>query len=252
MAFVGQNNKEQINVNTSGHQFYNSNGRYQSTLVVSYWNEMLSIKFNPALPEDKRSEIKVFDYENTVMTAITREIAIGLMHIIINDALGSDKDFMKSIVVGGDSLLFIGRSMSKLGTDNIVIGIHKSLNSQTRKPHMSIMFEFLPLSVIENYNPEDGSGDQIEIKDNDIRLLYNILKSYVMGTSKAFTHADRFVNKRRNDAMDSYIGYSYDSFGKSNKPQLSFNQPVSSSKDVSNNDDVIENEELNNLDNAGF
>jgi hypothetical protein len=250
MAFVGQNNREQMNVNTSGHQFYNNSGRYQSTLVISYWNEMLSVKFNPILPEDRRSELKMYDYENTVMTTISREIAMGLMHIILNDALGSEEDFMKSIVVGGDSLLFIGRSMSKLGTDNVVIGIHKSLNSHTRKPNMSIMFEFLPLSVIENYDPEDGSGEQIEFKNNNIRLLYNILKSYVMGSSKAFTHADRFVNKRRNDALDSYIGYSFDSSNKSNKPQLSFNKPVSQS--VKSDDNVIENEEINNLDSAGF
>ena len=77
MAFYGtqQNNEKDNtpNVNTRSYQFMNRDGFDPSALSVGAWNEMLSLRINPALDKSRQSEGRVFDYDKSVSTSLTAE-----------------------------------------------------------------------------------------------------------------------------------------------------------------------------------
>lgn len=211
MAFnTAQNNgrDNQNNTNTRGPQFSNKNGFDPSTLQLSYWNEMISIRISPALEPSKQTETKVFDYEKTVSTAINIEKATMLIsaikeHIIPAIEAGENKDIAFSI--NGDSLMAIGTGKRLTGEIRPFVAIHKSLNPDTKKPEMSIFYEFKQNQYIDNYDEKTGSYNVLNHIHAEFITFYKCITASVLAMSNAFVHSSRMVNKYFNDKLSNNV-----------------------------------------------
>ena len=73
MNNFGNNNSKNNsleNTNTRGISFFNSKAEFKSALVLGFWNEMVSFRWHPPLPEEQRTEKKIFNYEESVSTCL--------------------------------------------------------------------------------------------------------------------------------------------------------------------------------------
>lgn len=192
------NSKDALNVNTRGPQFMNKDGFDPSTLLIGFWNDMISIKIHPALEKSKQTESKVFDYEKVVNTALTLEKATILKEQIekkILPAIENDEDKKVGVPVGGDSLIVVGTGKDMTGKISPYIAIHKSLDAKTRKPEMSIHYEFSRGTAIEDYDAKTGEFTLVKDIHGELNIFLEILKASIAGLSNCQTHSSRYVDK---------------------------------------------------------
>jgi len=205
-----QNNaKDQVNVNTRGVQFMNKEGFDPSTLLVGYWNEMISLKMHPALEKSKQTESKVFDYEKVISTAITLEKAITLCDGIVKKifpAIEKGEQASVGVPVGSDSLIVVSTGVTMTGSVRPYIAIHKALDEKTKKPEVSIYYEFGQSYTVDNYDEKTGSFEVTKGINSELYLFYEILDAAKLGMSNAIAHSIRVVDKYYRDRMMNDIG----------------------------------------------
>lgn len=206
--FGSTNNKEEKSVNTRGIQFKNKLGFDPSTVSFGFWNDMLSIRMNPALPKDQQSNTKVYDYDKTVSTALSAtKVALLLEKVtkVLIPALDAGEDKTVGVVVAGDSLVCVGTGKSLTGEIRPYISIHKSLSQETFKPEMSIYYEFNKEQSIDDYNAETGKYVCSANMYPEITVMVAVLKASVMAMTNAEAHADRNVNQWSNDRTNKTL-----------------------------------------------
>lgn len=219
MAYGTQQNnvRDKASVNTRGYQFTNKNGFDPSALSVGFWNDFLSIRINPALEKSQQTETRVFDYDKSVSTALSLRLIVRMLHGIENciiPAIESGESHSISVQVGGDSLITIGTGTKY--TNNKVcqyLAIHKELDPSTRKPAMSMFYEFSTDNIIKDYNESDGSYNIDSNINDEFKLFVQILKSAIIGLSKSTVHADRVVNRFNNDKLQTNVAAIGDKVG---------------------------------------
>ncbi|WP_304576700.1 hypothetical protein [Romboutsia ilealis] len=202
-----QNNQDKVNVNTKAKQFMNKDGFCPSTLIFGYWNEAISLKIHPALPKDKQTRTSVYDYTQVINTSLSIEKALTLVEKIEEIIEPAIKDnICKSIAVriGDAGLVQIGSGIK--GEIRPFIGIHKNLDPNTRIPSESYFYEFAnssneTLTIIEDYNHEDGSYKGSSLLQTEFILFKEFLKESVRGLTMVSSHADRYVNKFYRDKV---------------------------------------------------
>ena len=219
MAFnVQQNNTRdnKVSVNTRGYQFFNLEGFGESTLTIGYWNDFMSIRMNPALDKSQRSENRVYDYDKTVSTALSIRVLARLCKGIkdyILPAIESGEDSSVSVQVGGDSLITVGTGTKYTKTPCQYIAIHKELDEATKKPQMSIFYEFAKDSIIKEYDEKTGSYDIVNDVNDEFYLFVEMLKSSLEGFSKINAHVMRHVDKFNTDRLHNNINAIADKVG---------------------------------------
>ena len=201
------NKREQVNVNTRGVSFMNSEGSLaQSALLVGYWNSTISLKLHPTLPADKQTDFKKFDYDEVINTALTLEKAVALDKIVGRAmlALSSTEDFFKGISVGGDGLVGIG--VKHVEDDKAVafLGIYKSLDPGTRIPKVYNLYQFKETMIIDGYSPETGNFN-VTSDQSELELFKKVLEASIAGLSNANQHATRHVDKFFRDKLTNNI-----------------------------------------------
>lgn len=199
MNFGSNNNNQRdaVNVNTRGLQMANREGFQPSTLVLGFWNDMISIKVHPALEASKQTDSKIFDYEQVFSTAITLEKAGVLIDKIENDllpAITEKKEVFKGVSVGGDSLIGVG---TKVQDDSVItyFAVFKKLDETTKQPDSSIYYEFKTTYTVDDYNPETGSFTITQGVQSEINLFLSFLKAAQIGLSNTVAHSVRHVDK---------------------------------------------------------
>lgn len=247
MANIGStNNKDEKSVNTRGIQFKNKLGFDPSTVSFAFWNDMLSIRMNPALPQDQQTNNKVYDYDKTVSTALSVSKVALLLEKVTKEvipALSAGENKTVGVVVGGDSLVCVGTGKALTGEIKPYISIHKSLNQETYKPEMSIYYEFNKEQSIDDYNAETGKYVCGAEQYPEITVMVAVLKAAMMAMTNAEAHSARHVNQWANDrtnktlnAIAEKIGAPVPSYGGGtsyNRNTISFsNRP---SEDTSSN-----------------
>lgn len=188
------NKKERLNVNTRGIQLMNSEGVLsKSTLVLGYWNEMISIKLHPMLPVESQGEFKKFNYDESISSALTMEKATTLLTFIKESQKSEEDRFFKGISVGADSLIGVGHVVQ--GDDKVTfLGLYKGLDPDTRIPKEKMLYEFRKIKVIENYDDQTGAFTSNEYLESELELLSKTLESAIEHLSNAATHADHYVD----------------------------------------------------------
>lgn len=207
MSYSTQNNAKDNDrsVNTRGIALYNKNGFDPSSLSIGFWNDsFVSLKINPALEPSKQTQSRVFDYDKTVSTALGIPAIQLLSHAIktkIFKAIEDGEERSVGIQVGGDSLVTVGTGKRLTGEIRPYIAIHKSLNPQTKRPEMSIYYEFNKGQIIEDFNEETGAYSLDGGINSELMLFVNILDASVAALSKGDAHALRTVMRAYNDKL---------------------------------------------------
>lgn len=196
-------NKNEINVNTRGYRFMNRDGFCPSTLVCGYWNEMISLKIHPALPESSQTQSQVYDYNQVLATSLSLEKALILVkktQELIYPAIQNGQDKSIAVLIGGNNLVQIGYKAEMKAS---YIGIHKGLDPESKKPQDSLYYQFLDSSeiTIEDYDPETGSYSATTPVECELQTFIEILKSSIKALSGAFSHDSRYRDKFYRDKL---------------------------------------------------
>lgn len=207
MAFGNyqNNDKKTKSKNTKGYQFYNQEA-YGSTLVLGYWNSTLTMKIHPMLPENKRTDNLVYDYESFVNVALTPqrvfELYSGLKNIAISVANGIYS--FKSVGVPAGAGFIEVAPASKFGSevDAIVVCIYNGID-ENGKPTDRLIYQFKKGSYFENYDPDNGAYD----KSNDIEIeylmFYKMVEEQVAASTNAIAHSIRHANMYSDEAISN-------------------------------------------------
>lgn len=191
------NTRDAVNVNTRGIQFMNSESKFfPSTLQFGFWNEMISLRINPALDKSEQTDNKKFNYEETVNTAIILEKAVVLIKKIKEDILpkyGKEETF-RGVSIGGNSLVGVGL---KNVDDKVVsfLAIHKGLDENTRKPQESIYYEFKTSYTVNDYDEKTGEFTVEQDIPSELLLFVKALEASVTALTNANAHATRTVDR---------------------------------------------------------
>lgn len=260
-----QNNESdnRKSVNTRIYQFKNKDGFEPSTLQVTGWDEMFSMRINPTLPPEKQSKEQIFDYDRFVSTSLNMEKAMLLLYKInkdINPAIENGEEKNVGINVGGDSLIVIGTGKALTNSIRPYIAIHKGLNPDTKKPEQSIYYEFRKSMTIDDYNAETGTYVVEEGYNAEFMLFIELIKSFIQN-SNFNNHVNRFGNRFVTDkamntlnAIADKVGadtgskYNNSSFTK----RISFTNPNTSNTNSYKDNSMVMEElgDLNDLMNA--
>jgi len=216
-----QNNQRdgKLDMNTRGIQMMNVEGFDPATLTVGSWNEMLSLRINPALDPSKRSEGRMFDYERNVSTSLNAENVMILLIKIKNTvlpAIEKGEEASVGLFMGnGASLLVVGTGKKLTNEIRPFLAIHKNLNENTRKPEMSMYYEFRRGDAIINYDEKTGNYDVMESVPAELHLFIKLLEAYLMHVGKFNVHFQRYVTKFYNDRLMNTVNAVADKVGAS-------------------------------------
>lgn len=197
------NNRQQTNVNTRGIQLMNKDGFDPSTVVLGFWNDMMSIKLHPALEPSKQTQTAVYDYETTFQTVLNVEKGQLLLNKIkekILPALESETEASVGVLIGDDSLLLVGTGVKQFNEVKPFLGLFKGLNEK-KKAETMICFEFKATETINDYDPMTGEHDVEKDSYPHLDLFVKYLESGISALMHAETHSIRHVDKYYRDTL---------------------------------------------------
>lgn len=254
-----QNNQRdgKTDVNTRGIQLMNSEGYEPSTISIGSWNEMLSLRINPALEPSKRTEGRMYDYDRSVSTSLNTE---NVMLLLINikekilPAIKNEEEASIGLPINNGSSMVVVSTGKKLTNDiRPFIAIYKNLNADTRTPEMGMMYEFKTNRAIENYDEKTGDYTMSEVIHVELLLLIKMLESYIMNVGKFGVHYHRLVNKYMNDRTQNTLNAIADKVGapinlaEGNKYPQRKNIFGNNGNNYNNHSDDAEQETLNDI-----
>ena len=251
------NGKDYSNdVNTRGIQLSNKDGFDPSTMNLGYWNGFLSIKINPALDKSKQTDTRVYDYEKTVSTALSPEKISLILEKIKQDiipAMEAGEDKSIGVPTGTNSLVVVGTGKRQTGEIRPFFAIHRALNDTTKRPEMSIAYEFNRIQSIDDYNDSTGSYNVDNSIHAEFKLFIRVLEAALVGLSNATVHANRVVNRSLNDKIVRLLEAICNKLGidtqttKSYKPANVFNSTNTYTKEPVQDEDVNTLENIEDL-----
>lgn len=194
------NNYEKKNITTRGQIFRNSRATIPCAMRVSFYDDMMRIGFIPPLPEDQRGEKKLFDYNNEVITNISRKNC-NLLYTQYQEKLlpAMQRKENKCVTVKvGESENHLGLSTGiNLGTDgecHPALILIRNISKETNKSQDIILYEFEKATVYEDYNPITGENGSVYTLDNEFDMFIRDLETFRAASSKAYVHNDRVVD----------------------------------------------------------
>ena len=210
--FNNNNNTERSSrpsTSTKGGHFTNSKQAVPCALDVSYYDDMIRIQFAPELPATKQTENRRYDYENCVMTALTRSKCNEIYNAyveVIRPAIENCVDTSISVTLAGVNLLVIGTGVSD-GIPHPYIAFYKDLDTQTlvAPQEKRLKYEFNTGEFILGYNPDTGEFKKRVVTYNEVDLFFNDMKNVRNASSNAYVHTERAVNRYTRDTLDSKI-----------------------------------------------
>lgn len=203
MAFGNRpNNNTDLNVNTNGIQFYNMESFDPSTLQLNFWNGLLALKICPALPENKREDMKKYDYDTFITCLLTPQKAYDLYRVAIDEFYPSYKENPNSVksigVPSGDGFIQISSGYKIPGYTGkeagIVLTIYKDVDSNAKTDSM-ISYEFRKGSIIREYNNRTGEFDDDRTVDSEFFAFMLYLKESSKALTEAYAHSVRYSDR---------------------------------------------------------
>lgn len=252
MAFGDKNNygkkTASSSANTFGQKFYNIDSKVDpSMLTVNFFGQLVEIKFNPALPINKRKEGESsYDLDSESRMFLPRHLIRALI-------FGFDK-FIDPILKGTSKSENTEVSVNTTKGAILTIGTGKKyncnpyvklelLNPDTFQLDYSILHEFTDNSVV--LNREEGkidSGEEV-VFENKIYEFVDTLRQAEMALSFGIAHSVK-------EAMNYNINSIKESLGKfletqgistgtstSKRPKRTINTPVAEQADI-NTDEI--------------
>lgn len=196
-------------VSTKGLHVTNGKVETPCALDVSYYDDMVRIQFSPELPKSSQTENRRYDYENSLITAITRAKCNELCNLyddVIRPAILKREDVQVGISLASVNLLQVGTGI-KDGDPHPYISFYKGINQETliAPKETTMKYEFNTGEYILGYNPETGEFKERVVTCNEIDLFFNDLKNMRSASSNAYVHTERTVNRYWKDTLDSKL-----------------------------------------------
>lgn len=198
MAYNNTNNQngKGKSTNTTGYQFYNDEVQsvYKSTLAIGYYDRFITIRINPSLPEEKKTNTSRYDYDTNVQTALTADKAMALLKGIeekIYPAINNGKNRAVGVPVGADGIVSVAYSADEGIT---TIGLFKGLDPETRKPKEHLSYQFKPTMLVENYDPNSGEFTSENV-DSEFMVFVGFLEKFVSEVGMATIHMERYTDR---------------------------------------------------------
>ena len=192
------NNKEKVNLNTRFMQFMNAESTTPSTMQLSYWNDMLSIKINPALPPEKRTQNSFYNYEEGITTALTVEKVLTLVNEIKREIIPAIKAGENRVIgipiAGGTSLLTVSTGVKRFGEVRPFVTIFKNLSPETKRPEQQLSYEFINGLVVNDYDENTGSFTTDSVQ-SDLLLFVTCLENAIIGLTSSVAHSNRYHDR---------------------------------------------------------
>ena len=194
---------------TKGAHMINPRQATPCAMDISYYDDMVRIQFAPELPAGKQTETRRYDYENVLITALTRAKCNELCNAykaVIRPAIENCEDATISISLAGTNLFMVGTGVTD-DTPHPYICLCKDLNPETLiAPNDKRMkYEFNTGEYVLGYNPNTGEYKSRVITCNEIDLFFHDLENIRNASSNAYVHTDRVVNRYTRDTLDSKI-----------------------------------------------
>lgn len=201
--YSNNNNSERKSVNTKGIDLRNENGFEPTMITFDFWKTCISLRIHPALPSDKQTDFKKFDYDTNISTALTPHNAWLLLRnikeVIIPAIQNNEKKFV-GVPVGGDGLVGVGSGRTD-GSEPY-IAIFKGLDPNSKKPENGMFYQFKKNICIEDYDYETGACRVVETSVTDeLELFMLILEQGVKAFTNANTHSYRAVQDYYNTTL---------------------------------------------------
>lgn len=192
--------KKDYGVNTRGIQLKNKNGVDPSTMIIGYWNDMVTLKIHPALPKEKQTQENVYDYEHSLNTALTLDKVHVLLKGIERVELAAEegKQFAMGVKVGQTSAVVISTGVSTTGSVRPFVCIYKNLDADTEKAGQGIRYEFNTTETIIGYDAETGETEEKYSVPSELNLFKATLLSALMSLTNAAVHSMRNVQNYYN------------------------------------------------------
>ena len=213
MAYNNNNtsNSEQQKRSVTTKAFHGTAG-YSATpcaLDVSYYDDMVRLAFSPELPQSAQTENRRYDYDNNIMTALTRAKCnelCNLYNTIIRPAIENCEDATVAVTLATVNLLQVGTGVVD-GVPHPYIAFYKGLDPDTliSPKETRVKYEFNKGEYILGYNPETGEFKGRVITCNEIDLFFNDLMNVRDASSNAYVHTERTVNKYWKDTIDTKL-----------------------------------------------
>lgn len=204
-------NSEQQKRSVTTKAFHGTSGGSATpcALDVSYYDDMVRLAFSPELPKSAQTESRRYDYDNNIMTALTRAKCNELCNLyqtIIRPAIQNCEDVAVGVSLANVNLLQIGTGVVD-GIPHPYIAFYKGLDPQTLIPpkETSLKYEFNTGEYILGYNPETGEFKDRVVTCNEIDLFFNDMMNIRDASSNAYVHTDRVVNKYWRDTLDTKL-----------------------------------------------
>ncbi len=201
------NNQKNDSVNTRGIQMKNRFGVDASTLVVQYWDDKLNLMLHPQLPNP--TEKQVYDYEKKIMVTLKVDKAMSLlrgMKMIIEKAIKENKEASVGITLPqSDKInMVVMSTVMREGSLDVVLYLCRDLNPETKIPKEKFSYTFFKdEEVIEGYDVNTGSIEDILTVQTEFRVFKKALKEYIRIMQQADVHSDRYNDRfYRNSLID--------------------------------------------------
>lgn len=227
----GGNNYNQISVTT---RLYNS---YSDTaaLIVSAWNEQISIRLNPFKGKSPDG-IRIYeqDMNNCIMTALSMDNTSALLEGIystIIPALVDKKSANVAVLIGTTT----NKKTLVISTDgnNVSLTIYVGVDEENKaKEENSITHIFNKKEWIKDYNSSSGTGEIHEANADFTSFTRKLEEVYKL--SSAVVHAIK-----KNEAYKNSYSGSNNTYNNSNNNNQQNYQAPSSNASTSNMSDFL-------------
>lgn len=251
----GNNGQDRSNdTNTRGIQLKNRDSEfYPSAISVGYWNDMISVRINPALPPEQQTESAAFDWKQFLNTALTLEKATTLVDEIethVYKAVEAEEEIFRGVPLGGDGIIGVGGR--KVADKYItIVALFRQIDPETRIPAKKSFYEFKTGAVVENYNENTGELAVKQGVQGELKLFTDEIKAAIVLLGNAAAHAQAVTEKiqalsqggnggyNRNSRPDVFGGATGNT-GRSGGSRGSLPGPDASTTQMNNVDDMNE------------
>lgn len=235
MAFGNSQNekKQKKTTNTKGLQFYNKSTPVGAgTLQTGNWEQTMTIRVSPLLPENKRTDSAPYDYDTFISVALTLEKLEALyegVQYIYDQIDAGNYDFSPVGQQTGANYIEIAPA-SKLGlAEGVAIILYSDINEDGKASNV-LPFLLNRQCYFKNYSSEDGSYDRSEPIEVQFNMLRRHMKATLNAMNNAHAHSIRYINQYRDDyirngiaALKEKAGIEENRYSGGGKPSTYFN-----------------------------
>lgn len=200
---TNQNTTTRVEASTRGYHTFNPNAIKVSAFDWSFQGEMFKLVITPELPENEQTEKRRYDYDHSWITCLTRIKCLDLLNNVKEIVLPKIKDKVDAFV----SVTVADVNQFGLGikfVDGKLVSYAKlirNINPNDLTSQDEIAYEFRNGEVIVNYDNVNGSFAERIQNNVEFTLFLKDMENFVNASSKAYTHANRVVEKFYKDQV---------------------------------------------------